>query len=446
MIKKIIELNNNNGFKKYFKNTSWLFGEKIFRMSVGMIIGILVARYLGPEKFGLLNYVISFVGLFGIIATLGINNIVVKKLVNNPHDENKLLGTSFVIRLIGSIILMLILTLFIQFTNNDNITNMYIYILAFSTVILSFNVIDLSFQSKVKSKFVVYSNIFTLVITSIIKLVLISMEAPLISFVIMILLDSLLLAIFLIYFYYKDHNKIATWFFDKEKAKELITEGFPLVLAGFAMSIYLKIDQVMINEMLGNESGGYYAAAVRLSESLYFIPIAISISLFPSIINSKKDIVKYKNRMQALFSFLIWFAILIAIPLTYFSDFIIDVLYGEAYQKSANVLMIHIWAGIFVFLGEATSRWFINENLQKLLFYRTALGAVLNIILNYYFIQSYGIYGAALATIISQIFSVYIFNLFGKKTFEIFKIQTKSFFAPYYYIKQYLDIKKGKLS
>lgn len=438
MINKIKKLRNHQGFLKYFSSVSWLFGEKIFRMIIAMIIGILVARYLGPEQFGLLNYVISFVGLFGIIATLGINNIVVKKLVVNPAEKNVLLGTAFIIRVIGSILLMIVLTLFIQFTSNDSTTNMYIYILAFSTVILSFNVIDLYFQSEIKSKLVAISNLIALVITSLIKIVLIIYQAPLFYFVIMILVDSLLLALSLIYFYYKDNNKIKEWYFDKDKAKILLKEGFPLVLAAFAMSIYLKIDQVMIKELLGNTAVGYYAAAVRLSEALYFIPIAISISLFPSIIKTKENSDIYKKRIQALFSFLIWLAIIIAIPMTFLSNYIINILYGEAYQEAGNVLMIHIWAAVFVFLGEASSRWFINENLQKLLFYRTIFGAILNIILNYYLIQMYGIYGAAIATIISQVFSVYLFNLFGKQTQIIFKLQTKGFLAPYYYGKEYM--------
>lgn len=436
-------LKNHQGLKKYVSNISWLISEKIIRMIIGLFIGVLVARYLGPKQFGLLNYVISVVGLFGIIATLGINNIVVKKLVTYPEDKNIILGTAFCIRIVGSIILMLILTIFIQLTSNDNTTSMYIYILAFSTIILSFNVIDLYFQSKVKSKFVVYSNLFALMITSAIKVILILTSAPLFAFVIMILIDSFLLSIVLIYFYNKQNNKITAWFFDKEKAKEILKESLPLVLAAFAMSVYLKSDQVMLNQILGNEAVGQYAAAVRLSEAFYFIPIAVSISLFPALINAKDNINIYNKRLQTLFSLLVWAAILIAVPMTFLSEFIIHLLYGEAYKEAGNILMLHIWAGIFVFLGEASTRWFINENLQKQLFYRTALGAMLNILLNYFFIKSYGAYGAALATIISQFFSVYIFNLFGKRTFILFKVQSMAFLAPYFYGKELLYY-KGK--
>jgi O-antigen/teichoic acid export membrane protein len=447
MISKLKQLKNHQGFIKYFKNTSWLFSEKIFRMFISLFIGIFVARYLGPNQFGVLNYVISFVGLFGIIATLGINNIVVKHLVNNKNLKNTILGTAFSIRLLGAMLLIFILTIFMYISNNSSLINTYIYILAFSTVILSFNVIDLFFQSRIKSKFVANSNLFAMILTSAIKVYLIIIKAPLIAFITVILLDSFILASGLIYFYLKTNNNILKWSFNMKLAKQILQESWPLVLAGLAVSIYLKVDQIMLMEMMGTEAVGHYAAAVRISEAWYFIPIVISSSLFPAIINAKKNDNKlYFKRLKQLLSFLVWFAIFIAIPMTFFSKNLIDTLYGNAYYQAGPVLMLHIWGAVFIFLGEASSRWFISENLQRYLFYRTLMGAILNILLNYFLINHYGIYGAALSTIISQFFSVYIFNLFNKKTLPIFKLQTFAFFAPYIYIEKYLlRLTKDKL-
>lgn len=64
MLTKLKSLKSNQGFMKYFKNTSWFLLEKILRLTVGLFVGILVARYLGPEKFGLFSYAQSFVGFF----------------------------------------------------------------------------------------------------------------------------------------------------------------------------------------------------------------------------------------------------------------------------------------------------------------------------------------------------------------------------------------------
>ena len=86
---------------KYFKNTSWLFGEKILRMVVGLFVGVWVARYLGPEQFGLFSYAQSFVGLFTAIAGLGLDSIIVRELVKDESKRDALLGTAFRLKLIS---------------------------------------------------------------------------------------------------------------------------------------------------------------------------------------------------------------------------------------------------------------------------------------------------------------------------------------------------------
>lgn len=437
MIKKIIELKNNAGLKKYLTNTSWLFVDKIFRMIVSLFLGIWVARYLGVEQFGLLNYVISFFGIFSILATMGIDYILIKKLVENKELKDKLLGTSLIIKFFGSILLFFTLSIFIQFTTNNNETNMYIYILSLSTIVLSFNVIESFYKSILKSKYIAIASSFTLLITSIIKICLIVFQMELIYFILLIALEAIIFVIGLLYFYIS-HNNIFNWSFDFRIGKEILKESWPLILVGFTTAVYLKIDQIMIKEILGLESAGYYAAAVRISEIWYFIPIVISTSLFPALINARKisnDL--YLERLKKLLSFLVWLAILIALPMSFLSDNLINLLFGKEYTQAGPVLMIHIWTAVFVFLSEGSNKWFINENLQKYIFYRTFTGAILNIIFNYLFIKNYGIIGAAYATLISQCISVYLINLFMKKSFTIFKLQTFAFIAPFTYGKKF---------
>jgi len=159
---KIKTLQQHSGFMRYFKNTSWLFAEKILRMIVGLFVGVWVARYLGPDKFGLFSYAGSFVGLFTAIATLGLNGIVVRELVKHPQKENELLGTAFYLKLMGAVLTLVILYIAIHFTSNNHFTNVLIFIIASATIFQSFNVVDMYFQSKVMSKYVVYANITSL--------------------------------------------------------------------------------------------------------------------------------------------------------------------------------------------------------------------------------------------------------------------------------------------
>ncbi|WP_331774337.1 flippase [Sulfurospirillum sp. 1612] len=404
---------------KYFKNTSWLFGEKILRMIVGLFVGVWVARYLGPEQFGLFSYAQSFVGLFTAIATLGLDGIVVRELVKDESRRDELIGTAFWLKVMGAFGVLLILAIAVNFTSNDSYTNTLVFIIASATIFQSFNVIDFYFQSKVLSRYVVYANVISLLISSIVKVTLILNEAPLIAFAWVILFDSFVLACGFIYFYIKNNSTFNMWnlTFKKETALSLLKDSWPLILSGIVISIYMKIDQVMIKEMLDNEAVGQYAAAVRISELWYFIPMVIASSLFPAIINAKKQSEElYYSRLQKLYDLMVWMAIAIALPMTFLSDWVVGLLYGEQYNQAGSVLMIHIWAGIFVFLGVASGKWLLTENLQIFSTINTSIGAVVNIVLNYILIKEIGVVGAAWATLISYFVAAYLSLLFWNKT------------------------------
>ena len=436
MINKLKSLKNDQGFLKYFKNTSWLLGEKILRMVVGLFVGIWVIRYLGPERFGVFSYAGSFAGLFSTIATLGLNGIVVRELVKDESKRDLLIGTAFWLKLLGAFAVLIILWIAINFTSNDTDTNIIMFIIASATIFQSFNVIDMYFQSKVMSKFIVYANTISLFFSSIIKVILILNEAPLIAFVWVVLFDSFALACGLVYFYVKNNLSLLKWRFDKIMAVSMLKDSWPLILSGMVITIYMKIDQIMIQSMLGNAEVGQYAAAVRLSEAWYFIPMLISTSLFPAILNAKKVSEElYYARLQKLYNFMIWFSIIIAGIMTFMSDWVIELLYGAKYAESSGVLIIYIWAGIEVFFGVANSKWILTENLQKYRLLIDGFGAVLNVGLNLLLIPLYGIYGAAFATLISYFGTFFIIFSFVKKLRIALKMFFVSIFYPYSYLK-----------
>ena len=235
---------------KYFKNTSWLFGEKILRLFLGLFISIWVARYLGPEQFGILSYALSFVGLFTFLATLGLDSIVIRELVKDEGKRDILLGTAFSLKLIGALLLLGFLVIAVNLTSNDAYTNTLIFIIAFGVIFQSFNVIDFYFQSKVLSRYVVFANIVTLLASSVIKVLLIILKAPLIGFVLAMLFDSIILSLGFIYFYYKNTYSITNWKFNKIIAISLFKDSWPLMLSSMVIAFYMKIDQIMIKEIL----------------------------------------------------------------------------------------------------------------------------------------------------------------------------------------------------
>ncbi|HIQ27394.1 MAG TPA: flippase, partial [Sulfurovum sp.] len=407
---------------KYFKNTSWLFAEKILRMIVGLFVGIWVARYLGPEQFGLLSYAQSFVGLFTAIATLGLDGIVVRELVKDESRSNELIGTAFWLKLMGAFSVLVFLAIAVNFTSNDTQANTLVFIIASATIFQSFNVVDFYFQSKVMSKYVVYANIISLFISSIVKIVLILNQAPLIAFAWVVLFDSFVLAMGYLYFYMKNNStfSIKNLTFKRETAVSLLRDSWPLILSALIVSIYMRIDQVMIKEMLNTQEVGYYSAAVRLSESWFAIGVIVCNSLFPAIINSKKETEEfYYKRIQNLFLFLIIIAYILSIFVYFLSNLIILFLYGKEYINASAVLSIHMFSAIFVYLGVSSGRWLIIENKSILNLYRTSFGLVVNIILNYFLIKKYGIVGAAYASLLAYIVAYYMVDILFPSTRKI---------------------------
>jgi len=411
--------------KKYLFNMIWLFLEKIVQVFSGLLLGIIIARYLGPSNLGKIAFSVSFAGLFIPIANLGLENIVIRELINNK--SNNILGSAFLLRLFGSLIaigLILITCKALDLTQSQLVL---ILAVAFSTIFNSFYVINYYFQSKVLGKNIVIPSIISLGISAVIKIILLTLRAPYQYFVWALLIDSITLAIGLAVSYTKSGKSLSRWKVNRVIVVNLLKESWPLIISGVAVSIYMKIDQVMIKIILSDEAVGQYAAAVRLSEAWYFIPAIILSTLFPAIISIKSiDEKKYYERLQYLFNMMALLAIIIAIPTTLLSARIVDFLYGDAYYLTASVLRIHIWAGLFVFIGGSVSKWLIAENLQLYSMIVSIMGAIINVILNIILIKHYGIVGAAWATLIAYSVAAYFALALFSKTRIMFSKLTKA--------------------
>ena len=399
----------------------------MLRMIVSLFVGIYVARYLGPEKFGLLSYTLSFVWLFSSLAAFGLDDLLVRELVKFPERRKVLLGTVFWLKISGTVIMCSLITIVLSFVENDHQTELMVALIALGFFFQATNVIDFYFQARVQSKFSVRAQTFQLISTSLFKIYLVLNHAELVWFAFALMLDQLVVAVSFLVVYRCEIEWFPFFIFRWHQAKKFIKDAWPLIFAGMVVSIYMKIDQVMLKEMLDIKAVGIYAAAVKLCEVWYFLPTAVLASLFPAILEARKkgDLI-YKERIQKLYDLMIWGALAIALPTTLLADWVIYFFYGTDYQEASSVLKIYIWAGVFVSLGCASSKWLVAENLERYSFYRTSLGAVLNVLCNLWLIPLLGIVGAALATIISQFIAAYLSLLFFKKTRDNFWIATNA--------------------
>lgn len=414
--------------RKIAANTSWLFADRILRMGVGLVVGVWVARYLGTQQFGLFNYATAFVALLSPFANLGLDNIVIREIVRGSSDKDEILGTTFFLKLAGGIVSVVLAIISISLLRSgEQLTGWLVSILSAGVIFQAFDTIDLQFQAQVQSKYTVIAKNLAFIIITFVKITLIQVNAPLIAFAWAGLIESGLGAVGLAINYRVQGYSLWVWRWSLTRAIALLKESWALMLSGLTIMIYMRIDQLMLGQMIDDRAVGLYSAATRISEVWYFIPTAIASSVFPTIIEAKGISESlYYQRLKQLMQLMVFMSTAIAIPMTFLSKTLVLALFGQEYTAASSILAIHVWASLFVFMGVATSPWFVTEGLTKLSMQRTLIGAVVNVLLNLVLIPIYSGKGAAIATVISYAIAGFFIHVAHTKTQKIFQLQIQS--------------------
>jgi len=428
VLKKISLLKSNSQIREIFVNTIWLFADKILRMGIGLIVIVWVARYLGVQRYGNLNYSLAFVALFSPFVTLGLDNIVIRCIIREPANREQILGTTFWLKLLGGTIsLLLTISCILLFRPDDKLTIALVSILSTAGFFQAFDTIDIWFQSQVQSKYTVVAKNSAFILITLMQVTMITFQAPLIAFAWVKVAEFAIGAVGLLISYKFTGYSISSWRWSFPLAKILLRESWYLILASVGTMIYMRIDQIMLGEMVGNKAVGIYSAATRISEVWYFIPMAISSSVIPSIFRAKEiSETLYHQRLKKTIRLLFMLSLIVALPMTFLSSSLVTMLFGNDYIESGGILAIHIWASVFISMGIGASSWFIAENYTHLALKITLTGAIINIILNLFLIPHYGCIGAAIATVISQIFASFLAHAIYPETRRLFLIQIKS--------------------
>ncbi len=419
------------------KNTFWLVGEKLLSMLLVLAVSIFVARHLGAESFGLLNYLLAIIAICAPLSSLGLNAIVTRELVKKVHSDLVIMSTVTIYRVLGGLCALLLLVVAVWFELFSRLDNLYwgVLLLSVTNIFVAFHVIDFWFQAKVQSRYVVKMRLACVVLVSCIKLTLVYIDASLSAFIWVAAVESLIVSVgFLVIYFFKQGifnlNSI-NWAY----GWQLLQQSKWLILSGIASVIYLKIDQVMLTQMVSAQENGIYAVASRLSEVWYFFPTALVASFFPSLLKTKEvSEVKYQVKLQRLCDYLFFGALFIAIVISLSAEYLVTFLYGKEYMEAGVILTFHIWAGLFVFMRALLSKWLLAENLVFFSLVTHGTGAIINVGLNYYLIPLYQGQGAAIATVVSYAFASYIVLMFHSSTWPMAKIMTKSIFWPVRYI------------
>jgi polysaccharide transporter, PST family len=413
-------------------NTIWQLVDKVLRLIAGLFVGIWVARYLGPARFGLLNFAVAFSALFGPLADLGLQGMIVRELVNRPAARATILGSALRLRLIGGAIAACVCYACILLSRPSS-SNSQILVLVVALAFLpqAWDVLDLDYQSRSNSKPVVLVRSASLLVFSAIKIVLIVQGGDVLWFAIAVVGEATLSAVCLRMMFRRQNKSLRIGKIDGAEIKYLLQASWPLAVAGLSVMLYMRIDQVMLGQILGDHAVGIFSAAVRISECWYFIPMAILASVAPTLTaayqNSAKD---YEEKLLTFIRLLSVVGVTLACTFTLLARPIIALLYGNNYEGSAPVLAIHAWAGLFVSLGVASGPWFLNNGMTKTRMVYTFVGALANIALNLLLVPRFGPVGCAYATLISYSLAAFWLNGLNRRTRPVFLLQLRALF-PY---------------
>jgi O-antigen/teichoic acid export membrane protein len=394
---------NHQGFRRYFFNTFWMLLENFMVLLSGLFVGVWVARYLGPQELGVFSYVIAVTSIFAGIAKLGLDDIVTQELISRPHESETIMGTALWLKFAGGMVTFFLVAVLMLAFEAEYSIRVFIFLVAAGLPLQSLEVVDFCFQARVNAKPVTIARIFQLLVSVVIRVGLIIGGAGLLWFFVVNLVNSVTLAAAYLFALRRNYQQLHIFRrFDAVLAKNMLHSSWPLIFSALVIMIYMRIDSIMIKEMLGQYDAGIYSAAVKLSEIWYFLPFLLAKSLFPAVINARKISEEFfARRITRLYLFMGGLGTLLAVICVVLAGPIVTLVYGDAFKNAAPVLVIHAWCLIPVFIGGVVARSYILAGLsyQKLL--GDIIGAVINVCLNYVLIRRYGVEGAAIASFIA---------------------------------------------
>jgi len=418
--------------RRLLKNIGWLLVEKILRMGLSVVVLVYLARYLGPSQFGLLNYSAAFVALFSAFATLGLDSIVIRELARRPDAKDVLLGTTLMLKVFGGLIAALSCLIVLTFMQPEQgLIYWLVGVTTLGFIFQVFDVIDLWFQSQVQSIFSVVVRSSAFFIMAFAKIAMIYLGAPLIAFAWATSLEFLLVSIGLLIAYRVRESSLLSWKVNIGQAIQLLRDSWPLIFSSLFIMIYMRIDQVMLAQIAGEQEVGVYSVAVRLLETWYFIPMAISSSVYPSIVSVVSESTAFYQRLQRLYNVMALLGYVIIIMTTLAGSWLIAVLFGEEYRAAGPMLNILIWSSLFTNLGIARSSFLMAKNWTRLHTLSVFTGCIINMAINYILIPIYGGKGAAIATCISYWFAAHGFCYVYGPLFKTGNMLTRALILPF---------------
>ena len=401
--------------RKSVKNSAWIIAEQVYQMAINFVLTMMVSRYLGPANYGVLNYGATLVNIFLVFTKLGLDTMISNEFIKHRDKEGVLVGTSVAMRLMSAVIstgIIAILVFVLQFDSPLIIITSIIQSLAL--LFQAFNIFDYWFQSYFKSKYVSIAKAVAYTLMAGYKFWLLATGKDVVWFAASTVIDAFVVAILLFVFYKKNNGPRID--INISLGKSLLKRSYHFIISGVMVLIYTQIDKIMIGQMLDEYQLGLYSAALSVCLLTSFIPDAILTSARASVFNAKQSGQQYLKKLKQTYAIIFWVCVAMALVVSIAAPLIVNIIYGEQYVGAIPALSLLVWYVPISYLGTARAIWIVTENKNKYSKYYTFWGVLMNIGLNAFMIPLWGIFGATVATIITELFTLFITPLFYKET------------------------------
>lgn len=428
MIRKLFNLvKSGNHNWQFWINTGWLIFDKIFHMALSLVVTAMVTRYLGVEQYGLLSYGLAFIDIFTIICKLGIDGIIVNELIKNRDRTGEILGSTTFLRLLSSFLSMIITYIFVKLLNpNDHTILVITCIQSVSLIFVAFDTLNYYWQSRLESKYTAIAQSISYPLVCLLRLLFIWLKKDVTWFAWATVLDAFLIALIMLFFYKREH--LPRYKLSISMMKYLLQHSYHFIPVNLLVTIYTQMDKLMIKGMSDSIQVGLYSAAMLVANLWIFIPNALIDSGRPIIMamKSEKNEDGYVDRLRKLNMGVLWISILAGVFFTIFGRVVIYIVNGKAFLAAVPVLWVLIWSRMFSLMGTTRSIWMLCEGMEKYIKYFVALGAFINVVLNWMLIPILGAVGAAIATLVTEVLSSFVATGIVPKTRPYFKILLRS--------------------
>lgn len=416
------------------KNILWVLSDRVGRLLISFITGIIVARQLAPELYGVFNFSNALVGIISFLNIGAIESIVIWQLVKEPDAKEKILGSAFLLRLLGAIVTILTVIIVSSFLDRQpSIVSIIAPIIAGATLFNSIEVGEYWLRQILASRYCVISRQVALIIGSGWRIWAASSASPLLMLSCAVTLEAFLVGLSLALSLHRFGVAPWHWRVERTRCLDLFISAWPLLLATAAVGFYTRVGVIILGQWQGSREVGFFSVATIMTEATHALPLAIMASVNPILLAQRQ-----LSEMNFTLSFsiwlrrLTWLGIGICLILFFIASPTLSLIVGYQYAGSIDVFKILIWSALFVFISIGSESWLISHNLQRYQLPKTLLAASVSIVLNLCLVKTLGAKGTAIATLFSYSVSAFWANAIFYNTRPLFRLQIKAFipFSP----------------